>query len=774
MAMFGLTAGAVWVYLRQDRFTEHTFSFYLSYYSAAFAVATGLCFMIQMTLAPVVWYSVNSVWTWIELALCIAIPFIFSGIIVSIALTRSPFPIGRVYGVDLVGAAAGCLGVLFILDHTDTPSAILWASVIAAAGALCFANSAIGTTPATLPPFYAIFRHRKPIFVLLFLCAVFNGLTDYGFQPLVVKGRFEGPKNPIFLEWNSLSRIAVYSMGKTTPYLWGPSPRFSFDELEIEQRRLHIDGDAGTVATRFSGNLQEVKFLKYDVTNLAFHLPGRERAAIIGVGGGRDILSAAVLGYRDIVGIEENPIFIKLLTDDPKFANFTNLQKLEGVNLVLDEGRSWFLETQDTFDLIQLNLIDTWAATRAGASSLSENSLYTVEAWKIFLERLTLKGVFSVSRWFSQEKPGETARILSLAVAALLELGVSEPERHILLASSNNIATLIVARQPFSQNDLTTLNETISHYQFGMFVHPSSESSFKLFESIITANTRSELEEYTSHQEYDLSPSTDDRPYFFNQLPLNKPLEVMSVIQSLLAQGKELGGVLYGNLVATATLLFLFVLSMILVLLTIVLPLRGAIKNAGRKLIFGGTMYFLLLGVGFMFVEIALLQRMSIFLGPSVSLSVVLFTLILSNGIGSLLSDVFKLNQNWKFATWSLLTGAYLLTLPYWLPDVLLTFGSHSLSHRAMICVATIAPAGLLMGFGFPTGMRLISAIDRTPTPWFWGISGAAGVLASVIAVATSIAFGISTTLTVGAICYFLLLPVILTSVWASNLTNAH
>jgi hypothetical protein len=774
MAMFGLTAGAVWVYVRRDRFTEKTVSFDLSHYSAAFAVTTALCLMIQMTLSPIVRYSVASVWTWAELALCLAIPFVFSGIVVSLALTRSPFPIGRVYGVDLVGAAAGCLGVLFLLDHTDAPSAILWVSVIAATGTLFFAGSAVGTAPPTRPFLHVLLRHRITIFLVLLVCAIFNGLTDYGFQPLVVKGRFEGPQNPIFLEWNSFSRIAVYPMEATTPYMWGPSPRFPSEYFTVEQRRLHIDGDAGTVATRFTGNLKDVEFLKFDVTNLAYHLPGRERAAIIGVGGGRDILSAAVFGYRDITAVEINPIFVKLLTEEPGFANFTNITQLEGVKLVVDGGRSWFLQTGKTFDVIQMTLIDTWAATGAGAFSFSENGLYTVEAWKVFLKRLSPQGVFSMSRWFTQEEPEETARMLSLAVAALLELGMTEPERHIFLATSNNIATLIVSRQPFSPSDLTALNETISLYQYKVFVHPSAESSFDMFESIVTAKSRDELEEYTSNQEFDLTPATDDRPFFFNQLPFNKALETLSVAKSFVGHEAEPGGVRYGNLIATATLIVLFVVSMVLVLLTIVMPLRGGIRNAGRKLVVGGTLYFLLIGIGFMVVEIGLLQRMSVFLGHPASLSVVLFTVILSNGVGSFLSDIFVLDRGWKFATWSLMTGGYLIALPYWLPDVLLAYGSNSLSLRAILCVATIAPAGLLMGFGFPTGMRLVSTIDRTPMPWFWGISGAAGVLASVVAVATSIAFGISTTLIMGAICYFLLLPVILTTDWVPDLKSTH
>ena len=159
-------------------------------------------------------------------------------------------------------------------------------------------------------------------------------------------------------------------------------------------------------------------------------------------------------------------------------------------------------------------------------------------------------------------------------------------------------------------------------------------------------------------------------------------------------------------------------------------------------------------------VEIGLLQRMSVFLGhPIYSLSVLLFSLIMATGLGSLLSEKIRLDTRTKFASWAVLVAGYIMALPLWFEDVLLAFGDANLYVRAALCVATIAPAGLLMGFGFPTGMRLITAIDRRPTPWFWGINGVAGVLASIVAVASSIAFGIGTTLIVGATCYLLLVP---------------
>jgi hypothetical protein len=404
-------------------------------------------------------------------------------------------------------------------------------------------------------------------------------------------------------------------------------------------------------------------------------------------------------------------------------------------------------------------LIDTWAATGAGSFSLSENGLYTVEAWKIFLGRLSQKGVFTVSRWYNAKDPSETGRTLSLAVAALMEMGAATPERHIFLAASGSIATIIVAREPFSAADLAALRGAVSHYRYRELVAPSVRPESETLRTIANAKDREELNAYTSGLAFDLTPATDNRPFFFNQLPINKPFQALSIAKALMGV-KGLGGVRAGNLVATATLLILFLVSFVLVVGSIVIPLRSAVKDVGQRLVLGGTMYFLLIGIGFITVEIALLQRMSVFLGhPVYSLSISLFTLILATGVGSLLSDQLILDRRWKFLTWGAITSVYIFSTRYWLPDLLLGLDSAVLLVRAMTCVAVIAPAGLLMGFAFPTGMRLISAVDRRPTPWFWGINGAAGVLASVLAVATSIALGINTTLAIGAVCYLLLIP---------------
>jgi hypothetical protein len=757
LAMFGITAGTIWVYHCRQRFSERTLSHDLTYFTSALAIVTALAAAVEMTLAPIGegGATVTTIVVWLEFGACLAVPFCLSGVVISLALTRSPFPIGRVYGVDLAGAAAGCLGALTVLNLTDGPSAILWVSAIAALGALCFAGSRIGDAPAAALPFTSRFLRPRHIFVVLALAAAVNGVTGKGLQPLFVKGKPEfGEKAPVFSEWNAFARISMVGSGVLPAIMWGPSPTFKPQEWPVDQRGMVIDGDAGTVSYRWDGNADHAGFLKYDVTNIAHFLPGHERAAVIGVGGGRDMLSARVFGVPDVTGVELNPILVRLLTA-PGYADFSGLSRATGMHFYVDEGRSWFARSVDKFDSIQMSLVDTWAATGAGAYTLSENGLYTVDAWRIFLDHLTPNGVFTVSRWYAQDNVDETGRLVSLAGATLFGLGEKDIRQHLFLVASGSIATLVVSRSPLSAENLALLNQAAADKQYQILLAPDRDAASPVLQRIVTSANIEDLQRYTSSLPLDLTPSTDERPFFFNQLPLFNPWRAIE--EGLRKRGT---GVTSGSTTATTTLVLLFLMSLLIVVRTIVAPLQPAIADVGRRLATGGTAYFLLIGAGFMFSEIGLLQRLSVFLGhPIYSLSIVLFSLILTTGIGSLISDILPLNTRYRFFLWAILVAGYLAALPSWLPSMLHTFESANLMVRGLLCVLVIAPAGVLMGFGFPTGMRFINAVDRTPTPWFWGINGAAGVLASSTAVAISIAFGIYMTFLTSAVCYALLIP---------------
>jgi hypothetical protein len=274
-----------------------------------------------------------------------------------------------------------------------------------------------------------------------------------------------------------------------------------------------------------------------------------------------------------------------------------------------------------------------------------------------------------------------------------------------------------------------------------------------------------------------VSPPTDARPFFFNQLRLTNVRDMYRVLSDVWSGNSTVFGeglVAVGNLIAVGTLLLIVLLSFIVVFFVVVLPARSTVRMVDRRLAWVGSSYFLLIGFGFMFVEIGLIQRLSVFLGhPVYALSIGLFSIILSTGVGSLLSERFKLSSLIDLIFWLGLLATYLLLLPQWMSHLThSTLESSSLPIRALVSIVVVFPAGILMGYGFPTGLRLVSSVDPKPTPWFWGISGAAGVLSSGLAVLCSIGISIDCTIRMGGICYAALLPCALLLLQMRGLTD--
>ncbi len=755
MAMFGLTVGAVWVYYHQKRYAV-SLSYHLAYFSTAFGVSLVVSLVGQLLLPVTVALSLTCVVAWLLLAVFLALPYVFSGITVSLALTQSPFPVSRVYGVDMVGAAVGCLAVVGLLSLTDGPSAVLWLGVLAIAAGSLFARSGLGGMPEPPPPLAPWLARRLRLALPLAAFAMLNGLTVYGLQPLVVKDELER-RNPfkfIAERWNYFSRVTVVRVAGSEDFLWGPSPQLP-PGLQVDFFILRSDGFADAQMFPFRGREEEVEFLKYDVVNLVHFLPERPRVAVVGAGGGRDVLSAWVFGRRDLTGLELNPILVNLVTRHPQLSRIAGLADLPGVRFVAAEARNWFSRHRETFDIIHMSLAGDERANAAGGFTTAENGIYTVEAWRTFLSRLTPEGVFSVSRWYSPGEVDEFSRLLSLAVAALLEGGVRDPREHLFAVSADKMATLLVAASPWTPRDLAALEQAVRDYDYRLLLHPRRPPASPHWQALLEAGSRQALEDASRTFLVDVRPPTDDRPFFFNHLPYHRPGAWLPLARQI-----KPGGALLGNFLAAFTLLLVLAVSLILVIVTIIVPLRPAVREVRPRFIAGGTAYFLLIGVGFMMVEIGLFQRLGVFLGhPFHGLSVVLFSLIFTTGVGSLLSGGLPLTRPGWLWGWALLTAAYLGSLPGWLPGVLAGAEGASLLWRGVLCVAVIAPAGLLMGCGFPTGMRLVMQQDPRPTPWFWGINGAAGVLAAGAAAILGLAWGVSLTLTVGALCYAALIP---------------
>lgn len=746
-AMLGMTAGAVTVYLRPDLFTENRLSDNLAKACLGYSLVVPFALIVLCITPMVLKITVMSLFVFVQATFACMLPFYFSGIAVTAVLTKSRLPTGRLYASDLIGASLGCLFVLCGLEIIDAPSLILLTGAVAALAALFFARD--GSS-------FKIRRRSRWILGIVVVLAFVNSSTTYGIRPFVVKGRVEGPRGNIVEKWNSYSRVIVTKMMESEPFLWAGSPLAPTGK-KLFQYDMNIDGEAATRLQRFT-SFEDIENLRYDMTNIVYHLRSRGGACIIGVGGGRDVQSAVFFGHQRIVGIDLNPIFIDLLRN--RFRKFAGIADRKEVTLVVDEARSYLSRTRDKYSVIQMTLIDTWAATGAGAFSLSENSLYTREAWRIFVDRLSDDGIFTVTRWYNPKFLGETGRLVSLAMATLIDYGITKPSDHIAMftmgheGSIPNVATLLLSKQPFSLADVRRLKEIASVFQFNLVIVPGTAPADEILRKMLSESSIDGLKRSGKDAILNLEAPTDENPYFFNMLKLSR-ISAITGFDS---------GLLIGNLSATLTLVGLILSLTLVTIVTVILPLalrRRGVEPKVRidRIFWQGAAYFSLIGIGFMFVEIALIQRLSVFLGhPVYALGILLFALILSAGFGSLASEHIPLTRAPLVFIYPLVIVFGIITTRFLLPTVWSDLSSSSMSIKIMTSVLVVIPLGVMLGVCFPVGMRLVKSRLTTETPWFWALNGVFSVLSSALAVFVSIFLGISTNFDIAALCYLMIL----------------
>lgn len=756
MAMFGLTLGALKVY-RSDETEQRTkYGLLARKHSLAFAIFILVGLLVQLFIPIISTSTLRTIGSLPIVALATSAAYYHAGVVITIALTRAPFPVGKTYGIDLLGAGLGCVVALGLMESIDAPTAILVLSAIAFWAAALFPVSDEDSSASCKIGHYT-YHLKKTSRIGAAICLAVAGVNLVSpspfLYPLWVKNQVTPMSSIDYEEWNSISRVTVMNeIENSGPFLWGPSPKTP--KTPVTGKMLIIDGDAGTPITKFDGDFSKHEYLEYDVTNIAYSLPNLRSSAIIGVGGGRDLLSAKYFGVEKVTALDVNPVQIKLLKDHPEYKKYSNLSTLPGVHIINEEARSWFRQNEEKLDLIQMSLIDTWAATGAGAFALSENGLYTTEAWTIFMNDLSDHGVFTLSRW-SASAMDDTGRSLSVAMAALFNQGVKNAREHIVLVNSATIATLIVSKSPFTQEQLAAIEKTSIEKEFDIILMPGKPAPNTVLGELLNAQNIEELHAISNEQFFDVSPSTDMRPFFFNQARLTKPIEVAKMALLPLTESHYVS---HGQAKATFNLFLIIIFSVVMVALVIIVPLLKTVENKTSKLVLAGTLYFMLIGLGFMFIEISLLQALGVFLGhPIYGLSVVLFSLIISAGIGSLISEKLPLNSLPRQLIWCALTCGYGVVMAFNLQGIFYDYAEAEIITRVLISIAIMCPAGLLMGFGFPTGLTITEQYDTRATSWFWGINGAAGVLGSSIAIALNIAFGIDNTLIVGGICYALL-----------------
>jgi len=671
-----------------------------------------------------------------------SVPFVFVGAATSHIFRAWPGHVGKLYGADLVGAALGCVLVIPLLDALDGPTAAIALGAVAALSALVFALDEKPLRP-------------RAALVAIALFATVLANSRYHFVRLYWT-KWGQPEQPHMWErWNAFSRIRVDPMwtlgpdGKSPPFVWGYAPNGP-KGLRRDQLYMDIDGGAGTVLMKRTGDLADWEFLRWDITAAGHYLVPEGKVLSVGVGGGRDLLTALVFGKESATGVEINPAILE--ADRSKFGWFTGpLDTLPGIRLENDEARSWTARTSERFDLIVMSLTDTAAASSAGAFVLTENSLYTREAMRLFLSRLTERGAISITRWHVEKFPAEMWRLIGLGAAALKDDGVADPRAHMLCAhlardipgEDPGVGTLLLTRRPPTREVVDAWVAQMRRMGFVVDLAPGVAGDAR-FERIVRDGDAGPL---GAELGIELSANTDDRPFYFH----------MRHLSDLVRENPRKADADLVDFHAAKVLGSLLVVTVVLGLVFIICPLVIMGRRQGgifpRRFTWMG--YFIAIGVAFMLVEISQMQRLILFLGhPIYGLSVVLFGLLVSSGLGSLSSDM-ALRRGRKGVLMAFLPLLALLAVFGWfVPEILARFAGASTPARIGIAVACLAPMGFLMGFPFPLGMGLGKRIPRAPLAWFYGINGAASVCASVLSMAISLSFGISAAFWTGAAVY--------------------
>ncbi len=766
IALFGLSASGVYVYLSRRLLARWPVGAVLAVHALAYAVVTTVSLAVLVRLRVGLNYSLHNLVLMLVIYTLAALPFFAGGSVLSLAISRLSARINLVYAADLGGAALGCLLLLPLLNYLGAPGVIFATAIFGAVAAMCFAPGA------------ARLRYVAAASAIVLAAWAAHAAGLVAFDVADTKGHVGD--RILFSKWNSFSRVAVYDRQHGD---WSLSPRYTGPRPET--RFMDIDSAASTPILRFNGETSDARYLRYELTALAYYLkeerpeqmrppvtmPGERdqptgrreafTALVIGPGGGRDLLSALVFGARHVDGVEINPIIANDVMEG-QFRDFSGgLYDNSRVRIFVEDGRSFVRRSRDKYDVIQASLVDTWAATAAGAYTLTENTLYTVEAFNDYLEHLNDNGVLTITRWVF-----DGLRLVSLAQEACARRGWDAASR-LMIVQSGKVATFLLKKSTFLPAETRNLTAIAGELGFTVLYAPRAGDTPAIAPATIAdrpvgpgpadpepaaqSNDYARLILAPDRQAFyaayplDIRPTTDDRPFFFHTTKLKD--------QTSVAFGRAM---LFGN--GLSALMTLMAISGGLVVLFVL----GPLVLTGRELLgsrwLGWLVYFGLLGAGFMLIEVALLQRFVLLLGhPVYSLTVTLFSLLVGGGLGSFLSRRFddtRLLRRLLLVLAAIVSVAVLAVLA--LPAIVAAGIAGPLAARIAGTAALLIPAGILMGMPLPAGIRMLSARRAELIPWVWAMNGALSVVGATIAVFIAMNWGFSVTLLAGASCYAL------------------
>ncbi len=738
LALLGYGAsGTFLVFVRHRLLSRFHASF------AALAVSFGLtavgCYALARRLP---FNPLEIIWDWRQpvylaaIYILLAVPFFAGASAVALALAAWPRRIGVIYRADLTGAGLGALGIVAIM-FALAPEDCLRVIAATAFGAGALAVYSAGRRHAAL----AILLLATP--TALAWPQTWLTPTPSPYKGLSVA--LTTPGTRIVTERSSpLGRLTVIE-SPIVPLRDAPGLSLATVLTPPDQLGIFTDGDGMTAVTRFDGNLDAVAYLDQLTTASPYHLLDRPATLVLGAGGGTQVLQALYHRASRIDAVELNAQLIDLVRRD--FGDFAgHIYEHPAVTVRAAEARSFVEASQARWDLIQLALLDSFASSAAGVQALSESPVYTVEAFQSYLRHLAPRGVLAITRWLGSP-PRDTFKLLATAISALEANGLANPGERLVLLNNWNTATLLVRNDPFSREEINVIRNFAAKRQFDLAWFPGIRSdeanryhrmpSPTLYDgaAALLGPARSA---FVDRYQFDIRPATDDRPFFFQFFRWTLLPELATI--------HSRAGLVFidsGYLVVALALPQAVAAAAVFILLPLAWLRRDEpmVRAPNRMRV---ALYFAMIGLAFLFIEIAFIERFSLFLGhPLSAIAVTLAGFLVSAGMGSGASRHVATRWPQKAITLAVASIAavgifHVLVLPH-------AFGAMMgwpLAAKSVIAVGLIAPLGFAMGMPFPLGLSRVSESAPALLPWAWGINGCASVVAAVAATLLAMHFG--------------------------------
>lgn len=752
LALLGYGVSGVFLALNRDRFSP-LFPAAATANMLLFSLSVPACFLLAQQIpfnpAEMLWTPVQLLYL-CSIYLILALPFFFAANVVGLSLYQYKNQVSSIYAADLFGAGLGSVGIIFLL-FILFPEQIL--TVLTLSGILAALLVSSYTFHAS--------KHWTTASVIIALAVIF---TPTGWMTLKVSPYkslnqlLQVPGTKIIDRYSSpLGSISIVK-SELTPLRHAPGLSLNAATEPPEQLAVFTDADNMSTITRYDGNPETLGYLDQTTSALPYHLKQLTGILILGAGVGSDILQADYHAIKHIDAVELNPQVIDLV--QRKYAAFAgDVYFGDTINIHIDEARGYLAANDKTYDLINLSLLDAFGASAAGLYSMAENYLYTEQAIEEYLRHVSPDGYLSITRWI-KIPPRDEPKLLATVINALKKTGVLEPGRQIIMIRGWQTSTLIVKNGALSADEIARLKQFCDERSFDPVYYPGiSEGEVNRFNiqqqpylyqtasALLGDNSRAFIDAY----KFNIEPATDDKPYLFHFFKWRTLPEILPLLRSGGSFLLESGYLLLIAALVQAILASLLLIALPLWLWKTKLGIEPGSKNHLHMLV-----YFFCLGLAFLFIEIAFIQKFILVLHhPLYAIAVMLSTFLLSAGAGSYFSTHLSRRPE-KYAFMLPMAAIALLSIGYNLgfeaiAGFLLKTGPMS---RYLYSIILIMPLGFCMGMPFPMALAKISQTAPALIPWAWGINGCASVISAILATLIAMQFGFTMLIFTAVVLY--------------------